>query len=314
MLRSRPRVAMIPPLFNPSNDMALAADAAGYTPPLSIQRMEADLSSLARFWDEGPWGWSRAARRRYERMGVPAGELPSDGWLRNVRRLSSRAFACDYLARLLCGGDWGGLLAGERMRFLSTPPAPGGGPLVFKSPWSGSGRGVVFAPRGLTPAVEARVGGFLRSQGGYVEDFYYEDKRLDFAMEFLVRPAGGVEFLGYSVFLTGREGAYAGNVVAPQPKLMELIGVDEALLRRLVRYHCRHLGGLGYHGAVGIDMMRLADGRVHPVVEINFRRTMGILALTLCGLGLTADADLTPPVARGFQAVVRGGVLSLRRT
>ncbi len=302
---------MLPSLFNPSNDMALAANVANYTPPLRIQQMESDLASLARFWDGGPWGWSRATKHRYMMMGVPAGELPSHEWLDGVRRLSSRTFACDYLAQLLREEEWGGALVGERMRYCTSFHPSVGEPLVFKSPWSSSGRGVVFAPRGITPTVEARLRGFLRSQGGYAEDFFYEEKRLDFAMEFFVHQGGEVEFLGYSVFRIGREGAYSGNVIAPQSELIGMIDADEALLQHLVSYHTHHLGNLGYQGPLGIDMMRLADRRLHPVVEINFRRTMGILALTLYEQGLTTDTDLTPPVVQGFQAVVRGGMLHI---
>ena len=34
-----------------------------------------------------------------------------------------------------------------------------------------------------------------------------------------------------------------------------------------------------YEGPVGVDMLVTADGRIHPCVEINFRMTMGWLAL-----------------------------------
>ncbi|MCD8265680.1 MAG: hypothetical protein LUC33_00855, partial [Prevotellaceae bacterium] len=156
------------------------------------------------------------------------------------------------------------------------------------------------------------VRGFLRAQGGYAEDALYEDKLVDFALEFLVRGEGKVDFLGLSVFRTGRNGAYEGNVVASQEALWQMTGADEALLRRLVSYHRQNLGRLGYTGPVGVDMMLLRDGRVHPVVEMNFRRSMGMLAIRLCELGLTENADLTPAVESGFQAVVRGGVLKIK--
>ena len=60
----------LPPLFNPSNDMALAANVRQYFPPRHIQQMEDDLAGLARLWDAGPWGWSPATRQRYLRMGM----------------------------------------------------------------------------------------------------------------------------------------------------------------------------------------------------------------------------------------------------
>ncbi|MCD8285014.1 MAG: hypothetical protein LUB62_02150 [Prevotellaceae bacterium] len=291
--------------------MALAANVCPYFPPLRIRQMEADLASLSRFWDEGPWGWSLEARRRYIRMGLPAVDLPDDGWLNRVRQLSSRAFACSYLVRLLREFE-GEQLVGHHSCFRTEYAKTARRGLVFKSPWSSSGRGVIFAPGGLTERIEARLRSFLHTQGGYAEDKLYEDKLVDFALEFRVRGEGEVDFLGLSVFHTGRNGAYEGNVVAPQEALRRMIGADEALLQRLIDYHRLHLGRLGYTGPVGVDMMLLRDGRVHPVVEINFRRSMGMLAIKLNELGLTGDADLTPAVRQGFQAVVRDGVLAIK--
>ncbi len=86
----------LPALFNPWNDMALAANVRQYFPPRRIQQMEDDLRDLARYWDEGPWGWSLATKQRYRDMGFAPHDLPTDEWLAGVRRLSSRAFACRY--------------------------------------------------------------------------------------------------------------------------------------------------------------------------------------------------------------------------
>ena len=80
--------------------MALAANLRQYTPPRHIQQMEADLAGLARFWDEGPWGWSLATKQYYLRNGIPETELPTDEWLAEHRRLSSREFAVAYYLRL----------------------------------------------------------------------------------------------------------------------------------------------------------------------------------------------------------------------
>ena len=303
---------MLPPLFNPSNDMALAANLRHYQPPRRIRRMEADLASLARFWDEGPWGWSLATKTHYLRQGASEAELPTDNWLNHHRALSSRAFACDYLARLLQMDDWGQRLVGQEMRFCDSLPDAAQGPLIFKSPWSSSGRGLALAPEGLTPEVRTRLEGFLRTQGGFLQDRFHTDKEQDFALEFWVHGPGEVEYLGLSLFLTAPGGAYAGNLLAPQPELLRLTGADEGLLHRLIACHTHLLGQLDYHGPVGIDMMRLAGGRLHPVVEINLRHNMGILALTIQRRGLTHDHALTPPASPGgFQAAVHQGLLRI---
>lgn len=310
----------IPSLFNCSNDMALAAHVRQYVPPKRIQQMEADLADLARVWEgtrfAGPWGWSLATKQRYRQMGVAGELLPSDEWLEEVRRLSSREFACEYVKELLEEMKDERLL-GEEMAFckdvstvncrLSTVNSP----LIFKSPWSSSGRGV-FVGRWNDARTQARVQGFLSSQGGFVADGFYEDKVLDFAMEFVVHKDHTVEFLGYSVFQTGESGAYGYNYVESQEELLRRIDVDAALLHRLIAYHKEHLAKTAYHGPVGIDMLKTADGSIHPCIEINFRMNMGILALLLFEqYGSNATVALTPEREHGFQAQVDEGRLMI---
>lgn len=320
LLSAKRDLMSIPSLFNCSNDMALAAHVRQYLPPKRIQQMEADLADLARVWEgtrfAGPWGWSLATKQRYRQMGVADELLPSDEWLEEVRRLSSREFACEYVKELQEEMKDERLL-GEEMAFckdvstvncrLSTVNSP----LIFKSPWSSSGRGV-FVGRWNDAHTQARVQGFLSSQGGFVADEFYEDKVLDFAMEFFVHEDHTAEFLGYSVFQTGESGAYGYNYVESQEELLRRIDVDAALLHRLIAYHKEHLAQTAYHGPVGIDMLKTADGSIHPCLEINLRLNMGILALLLHEqYGSGATVALTPVREHGFQALVEDGRLMI---
>lgn len=320
LLSAKRDLMSIPSLFNCSNDMALAAHVRQYVPPKRIQQMEADLADLARVWEgtrfAGPWGWSLATKQRYRQMGVAGELLPSDEWLEEVRRLSSREFACEYVKELLEEMKDERLL-GEEMAFckdvstvncrLSTVNSP----LIFKSPWSSSGRGV-FVGRWNDARTQARLQGFLSSQGGFVVDRFYEDKVLDFAMEFVVHKDHTVEFLGYSVFQAGESGAYGYNYVESQAELQQRMGVDDSLLHRLIAYHKEHLAQTAYHGPVGIDMLKTADGSIHPCLEINLRLNMGILALLLFEqYGSGATVALTPVREHGFQALVEDGRLMI---
>lgn len=332
MIHSNDTAGTLPCLFNCSNDMALAANVRQYLPPKRIQQMETDLADLALVWAgtrfAGPWGWSLATKQRYRLMGVPAEQLPSDEWLDNVRRLSSRTFACAYLNTMLSALADERLL-GEKMacspvpseneRTLWTLVAPwlqqlphwNEGATVFKSLWSSSGRGV-FVSDTFDAPTQKRLQGFVSSQGGFVVDRFYQNKALDFAMEFFIHPDHTVEFLGYSVFTTGDHGAYGYNCVEAQDDLLKRIDVDPALLQQLVRYHQEHLGKIDYHGPVGIDMLKTTDGHIHPCIEINLRLNMGILALLLYQRhGAGATLPLTPLRAHGFQAVVDNGRLMI---
>ena len=311
-----------PSIFNPSNDMALAANVRQYLPPKRIQQMEADLADLARVWEgtrfAGPWGWSLATKQRYRQMGVAEDVLPSDEWLMELRRWSSREFACGYVKELLeeVGDE---RLLGKEMRWCKAPQPPRGegyrGAWIFKSPWSSSGRGVFVEKMSEGKCHEStlnRLQGFLSSQGGFVMDRFYEDKVLDFAMEFFVNEDGTVDFLGWSVFHADPNGAYGYNYVERQEELVERIDVDASLLQRLIDYHKAHLAQTAYRGSIGIDMLKTADGHIHPCLEINFRMNMGILALLLeeqYGAGCTIQ--LTPRRPDGFEALVERGKLMI---
>ena len=328
----------LPNLFNPSNDMALASHVREYVPPKRIQQMEADLEALAAVWKgtmfSGPWGWSLATKRRYERMGVPVELLPSDDWIEEVRKLSSREYACEYIKELLEEFQDERLL-GDGMFFckdvstlnsqlsslcshlsaLNSQLSTVNCHLIFKSPWSSSGRGVFvdrMADGKCQMSTLKRLKGFLSSQGGFVVDKFYEDKVLDFAMEFFVHEDHTVEFLGWSVFHAGENGAYGYNYVESQEELLRRIDTDENLLLRLIEYHKEHLAKTAYHGPVGIDMLKTADGSIHPCIEINLRMNMGILALLLHEqYGSNATVVLTPEREHGFQAQVDEGRLMI---
>lgn len=313
----------LPSLFNPSNDMALAANVRQYLPPKRIQQMEADLADLAQVWDgtlfAGPWGWSLATKQRYRRMGIADDLLPSDEWIAELRRLSSREFACRYIRRLLDELNDTRLL-GHEMQWCERfdPALLSSFPLIFKLPWSSSGRGVMVAQ---TPSQLSRLSAQLSAPTGFLIDRFHTDKVLDFAMEFFIHPDATVQFLGYSVFQASQRGTYGFNYVESQDELLRRIIGDrdgddgqfrqiEELLDRLIAYHQEHLAQTAYRGPLGIDMLMTADGRIHPCLEINFRMNMGILALLLHDRhGSHATLQLTPPRPNGFAASVEDGKL-----
>lgn len=330
----------LPPLFNPSNDMALAANLKQYVPTRHIRQMESDLQSLSRLWDEGPWGWSLAAKQHYLRMGIPESCLPGDAWLDEVRRLSSREFACRYYEELMHAFSAAGPVPEQdgvpvqllpcRARFLRTMeeverlefPPPTCAEYIFKAPWSASGRGNYVTPV-LDGETRRRIASILHRQGGIVAEPYYMHKLLDFALEFQISDAPSphaapvVKFLGYSLFETDRTGHYGGNLIAAQSDIRRRIPLPEPLLQSLIRYHQARLSRLPYRGPVGIDMMVLEAAPnasalfLHPLVEINFRMTMGLLAILLHGKGMTADCLLTPDRPQGFVCAIRDSKLCI---
>lgn len=282
-----------------------------------------------------PWGWNKAVRGMFVRMGVDESLLPTNEEIDDLRSFASREFSVDYFKQLLSASCDSSCL----QRLISVPPVfcrsvgemtLSARQLIFKSPWSSSGRGVFAAEQPLGDAVVARLNGFVKLQGGFLADRFY-DKLLDFAMEFYVRPDGDVDFVGFSVFDTGEGGRYGGNVVASQDCLrriiMNAIGADSDcgnFLEWLAEQNKRclsHMLGGRYSGVVGIDMLVVRDAGevyVHPCIELNMRMNMGVLAIKLherlaqgCGDVLQTETALTPERKCGFVAKCVDGRLML---
>lgn len=253
-----------------------------------------------------PWGWSLAIKYKLLRWGVPESVLPSDASLQEWRMFSNRGFAVEYLRAMLASPDlhrWSNHLIGGKCSYFSSVEdfylhfqntssentLAKDAARIFKSPWSSSGRGV-FISNDLSK-VRKRLEGYVRHQGGFVVDSYYNNKVLDGALEFFVEEDGSVRFLGFSVFLTDGGGHYLNHFVESQwglrQRFVEALGFPDAdgLLDCLVDYHLRNLSvrlGHSYRGPLGIDVLvseMQGVRRLHPCIEINLRMNMGIVAL-----------------------------------
>lgn len=244
------------------------------------------------------WGWSVALRQRLKRAGCPERLLPSEEFLQKVRTCSSRRFTTLLLGKLQASGvgtDFRSWWC-ESEQEVQQVAAEHGGTFMAKAPWSGSGRGV-FRFEANMPTHWTRIQSLLRKQGGIELEPLYE-RLADGAMEFRLT-AGTAEFVGLSFFSTNETGAYTGSVVAEDHVLQEKFcttaekfapGSSESILRALITARTALMRLLpevfsGIEGYVGVDMMlvRLPDGSIalHPCVEINLRRTMGLAAISM---------------------------------
>lgn len=237
-----------------------------------------------------PWGWNRALCAQLKRCGIPQVSLPSDQSLHTIRHLSHRRVASEILSKIQVNG-----IIGESFECFQPNEVEDllqkYGHIVMKAPWSSSGRGLRFSSLDRTP-LSIHMGwlcNLLKSQGSVmVEPFYHKVK--DFGMEFYADEKGNVNYLGLSLFQT-LNGAYTGNLLATEDKKTELITpyVPVNLLNNIKQQICFLLSELlngQYVGPLGVDMMIVAqenhDGFfLHPCVEINLRRTMGHVALSL---------------------------------
>ena len=243
-----------------------------------------------------PWGWSPRMHNLFGELKSRCGELFRQSvmaeWSNERRELYSRQRAAEcleFIRRQLPEVE-----AGVVPRVCRSLPAireiTDREDVVVKAPWSSSGKGVLFVPRGaLMKKEEEILSGILHKQG-YVMVEKRLDRVLDFAMEFEMDTAFRLRYLGLSVFKTSKRGEYEGNIVASEEALRERITahvsgelldqVRDVLMKALLeRYEGK------YTGCFGVDMMIYQDEegnyKIQPCVEINLRYNMGIVALQL---------------------------------
>ena len=109
-------------------------------------------------------------------------------------------------------------------------------------------------------------------------------------MEFFSDGKGNIEYLGLSLFHAAN-GAYVGNILATEPVKEEMINHYVPMktlkcIQEKIKLLTGRLYKGKYKGPFGVDMMVVEgkEGRgflLHPCVEINLRRTMGHVALSL---------------------------------
>lgn len=245
-----------------------------------------------------PWGWDYLLRQRLRKAGAPERILPTDEQIEEIRRLSSRTTTATLLPLLrhdLCerGIDTIGLSRIATSENEAEQWAAEWNGAYIKSLWSCSGRGVFRYTLPATPSAKGRLRKLIATRGAVEAEPIYNAVR-DFALEFEMQ-GDKCRYSGLSVFGTNSGGQYLSNLVLPQEKLRSLltpyiIGEEKEdkttdQLTAVAEVCCKHLGRLlrdRYEGPVGIDMMFAEhEGRtfLHPCIEVNLRRTMGMAAL-----------------------------------
>ena len=237
------------------------------------------------------WGWDLAIRAFLLRWGIDAAIMPTATQIDDIRQLSHRRYAMQLLDCLQMPGIIGSSCETNQIENI-IDRLHSGEHLVVKAPWSSSGRGVRF----MEDDVNIYDNGWLRNvivkQGSVMVEPYY-NKVKDFGMEFVSDGNGSVSYIGLSLFQTSN-GAYTGNILASEEEKENFISryIPIDLLKTVQQKICAKMGSWlkdQYTGVFGIDMMvvRRDDGDgflLHPCVEINLRRTMGHVAISLTEL------------------------------
>lgn len=306
-------------LFNPDNDLALAVNLDNYTPPKAAAEL-ARAGALLPMWLAGdgdavlvsaakdiadadklkeryglkakavitpsaevtscePWGWSRAVRRRFEAAGVEPGLLPDDIYLDRYRSLSSRLTTLRLAEWLGLEPPVAACDVDVAMAAISRNESRGLGSYL-KMPWSCSGRGVFTTGQMSSQQTERRVADIIRSQGYVIVE---PDRRraADFACLYRIEE-GRASFHALSLFATDDGGGYRGNLIISDDDIIDRLGVDpmpwaERVEEALTVIAAPDVG----HGWAGVDMVVTTAGDIYPMIELNLRCTMGIVAAAM---------------------------------
>ncbi|MDE6633181.1 MAG: hypothetical protein K2K23_09305 [Muribaculaceae bacterium] len=101
----------------------------------------------------------------------------------------------------------------------------------------------------------------------------------DYATEWKMTD-GNASFLGLSSFSTSNRGKYIANETMSQNVMKEKFDSESGLsLDIVIRLQKEILEKVlvRYDGLFGVDMIVEKNGKIRPFVEVNLRRTMGML-------------------------------------
>ncbi|MBQ8722224.1 MAG: hypothetical protein IJY67_08810 [Paludibacteraceae bacterium] len=265
-----------------------------------------------------PWGWNLAVRKFFLNNGVAEKLLPTIDKIEEYKRLAHRRLTIDAMNYLRSRSIYPESLPQSAVELKSVAEVKAFAlkheEVVFKAPWSGSGKGVFWSSGPLTPSLSGWCKRIIEKQGSVMGEIAY-NRVQDFAMEFKVG-RGDVAFAGYSLFFTEGSGIYRGNYLLSnediEAELTKWVSVDYLRwLRDELMIFLRENVAKVYTGFVGVDMFvysetrdtrhetrdvrhemrdtrcetrdarcetRDIEYRINPVVEFNLRMTMGMVA------------------------------------
>lgn len=201
----------------------------------------------------------------------PLGPLPD---LETVVRVNSKMYSNRLLARI------GEKCCGTEANSAAEMEASGNallkrGPYLLKDPFGVSGKGNLLID---SEAMQQRIAEHLHKQerNGLRSQFLLEPlltKETDFSSHWFIRESGETEFISVQRMINHQQN-YGGSIKADEDfiRLLENAGYFSVMEKAL-----RLLAEDGYHGFVCFDSMILEDGGVVSIVEINARKSMGLI-------------------------------------
>lgn len=266
-------------------------DLAGLPHAVPLVARSGKITRLSRLV---AWGATPSAAARARALGL-AFEAPP---FEVVRRVNSKLWSHEVERALGTALPGAAIVRSveEAARAVRAAAAPR---WVLKSLFGVAGRGRYL---GRGPALGRDAAAWLARRAGRDGAVVFEpwvEVEREFGVEIEVAESGEVRLLGVAESVLDASGHYAGSrigpAVAPEPGLAErLAAVAREVGRRLLAE--------GYFGPAGIDafVFRTAGGglALRPIVEVNARHAMGMIALRF--------APLVSPGGAGVWRILAG--------
>jgi len=273
-----------------ANDF-LSSIPAGLLPKVKPVSLSAcDVQEHSDALEAAPWGLSPQSIHLFKMLKKKLPNLIIPQWNNSLRYLTGRYAAVDCQRELssldpdlMLPQFFANIADIRRFAEENNPP------YIIKTPYSSSGRGIKLLPdKIINEQAQHWINGALRKQQSVSIETAL-DKVCDFAMEFESDGQGRIIFKGLSVFDTSHGKAYSGNYLRSQCGLNEYItsyvpADTLTQVRKMVMSVLKTKIGTIYKGCLGVDMMIYRKAKslaIHPFVEMNLRRTMGLVSMEL---------------------------------
>lgn len=157
------------------------------------------------------------------------------------------------------------------------------GKKVLKTCFGTAGRGHFFLNDSVNPQELHKFTREEWSQNRPIIGEPWVERLLDFSTQWRIEQAGNIQYLGATVCGNTKRGQYGYTLVGKESELFDtfLPFLQEHLT--IARPLIKKIQSLGWFGHLGIDafVYKAPDPKLHPIVEVNARKTMGYVALSL---------------------------------
>ncbi len=221
------------------------------------------------FTEVESWGPSQAVADWAEIKGLTYHMPPWEV----VKTVNSKAFSFQQIAPL----PHAQLITTleELERWLTTTE----GPRVLKNCFGLSGQGHLFLP-----ATPEKIKAFAQREFHTARPIIAEpwvDRKFDFSTQWIIHRDKSITYEGGAILVSDEKGRYQGNKVGPEEKIFGPFFHQLQSQKQTALHTLMHMSSLGYFGNVGFDAMIWGSNVLHPIVEINARKTMGWVALQI---------------------------------